>query len=482
LLGDDAAATYGDPERPHRILPRGVRAWGIARKNHPDHKEKAHMRSIKLTAAIAAAATFLALAAAGASALPHLHRGRLGSGKCHISLFAEPHMITSGESVGIFGQLLCLGRPTEGQPVTVYEHTAGSPGITIAGTPTTGEGGFYSLPLSDVTNDGSFYASALTVHSATKVVRVEPVVTLKGPPEPDTLFTGHPSRVTFEGTVNPADEGALLVLQREAATADEEWHPIELSRVGPGGVYSITHTFIAPGDANIRVLVPRHGRFSVRGVSNTLSYVISQRENPNLTINTTDYQTPDGSPVTLSGTLAAGQGKTVTLQERTRGNEFATLTTGTTGSGGTYQFSVTPPQNIAYRVIGAGVQSAVLFQGVKFILTPNPPPTTVEAGQPMTLTGTVTPAIAGKTVYLERENKVGGGYHVVDVGSVLSNGTYSITDYLFGVGDAVLRVKVPGNPEYLQISSAPFTVDVTAAPAGSLKPSAQPKVPNEGTV
>jgi hypothetical protein len=439
------------------------------------------MRSIKLTAAIAAAATFLALAAAGASALPHLHRGRLGGGKCHIKLFAEPHLITSGESAEVFGQLLCLSGD-EGQPVTVYEHTAGSPGLKIAGTTTTGAGGFYSFVVSDVTNDSSFYATALTVQSATKAVRVQPVVTLKGPPEPDTLFTGHPSRVTFEGTVNPADEGALLVLQRESATSDEEWHPIELGRVGPGGAYSITHTFIAPGDANIRVLVPRHGRFSVRGVSNTLSYVVSQRENPNLTINTTDYQPPDGSPVTLSGTLAAGQGKMVTLQERTRGNEFATVTTITTGSGGAYQFVVTPPQNIAYRVIGAGVNSAVLFQGVKFILTPNPPPTTVQAGQAMTLTGTVTPAIAGKTVYLERENKIGGGYHVVDVGSVLANGTYSITDFVFGVGQAVFRVKVPGNTEYLQISSTPFTVEVTPGPPGSLKPEAQPKPPSEGTV
>jgi hypothetical protein len=100
----------------------------------------------------------------------------------------------------------------------------------------------------------------------------------------------------------------------------------------------------------------------------------------------------------------------------------------------------------------------------------------------LTLEGTLTPATAGEPVYLERENRIGGGYHVVDVGSVLSNGTYSITDYVFGVATAVFRVKVPGNAEYLPISSAPFTVDVTAAPEGSLKPEAQPKGPTEGTV
>jgi hypothetical protein len=447
------------------------------------------MRSIKLTAAIAAAAALLTLAAAGASARPLAHKHAGASGNCRIELFAEPHLITSGETVAVFGQLRCGAGSNEGQAVTVYGRSGDSPALTILGTPTTGAGGFYSLEQKDVTSDSFYYASALGVHSATRVVRVEPVVTLGGPPETLTLFTGFRDRVTFTGTVSPADAGAQMVLQRENATSNEEWHPIQLGVVGPGGVYAFTHRFVRPGDANIRVLVRRHGELTVRGVSNTLSYGISQRENPGLTINTEpSYSIPYGSPITLSGILASGAGTTVTLQARTRGNEFATVTTAPTGAGGAYKFVTTPLQNTAYRVTAGVVKSAVLFEGVKYILTAGISATTIQAGQPLTFEGTVTPGTEGKTVYLERENNLGGDFHVVDVATVIPGkthsepGTYSITDHIFGAGKAVFRVKVPGDPDNQQTSSAPFTVEVTPASPGALKPAAQPKGPSEGTV
>ena len=441
------------------------------------------MRSFRLISALAAASALLMLTAPGASAhrLGHKHASPIG--KCRIDLFAEPHTITSGESVQLFGQLLCPGGSTEGQTVTVYGHSVGSPGLKVLGTATTTAGGFYSLVQSDVTTDSFFYASALSARSGTKTVRVAPVVTLGGPSEKLTLFTGLRNRVTFTGAVNPADAGAVLALQRENATTSEEWHQIQLGVVGEGGVYSITHTFVAPGDANIRVVVRRHGKFSVRGISNTLSYGISQKENPSLTINTTAYSVPYASPITLSGILAAGPGKTVTLQAHARGGkEFAPVTSTTTTTGGDYKFVVTPLQNTAYQVTGAGVKSAVLFEGVKYILTAGISATTIQSGQPLTFAGTVTPGTAGKVVYIERENAFGGGFHVVDVGSVLAGGTYSITDYIFGTGKAVLRVKVPGDPDNQQALSEPFPVEVTPAPPGSLKPVVQPKVPTEGTV
>ena len=440
------------------------------------------MRSIKLTAAIAAALTLLMLAATGASARPLGHKHEGAASKCRIDLFAEPHTITSGESVEVFGQLRCPGGSTEGQTVTVYGRSVGSPAFKVLGTPTTAAGGFYSLVQSDVTTDSSFYASALGARSATRNVRVAPVVTLKGVSETVPLFTGFRNRATFTGAVNPADAGAELVLQRENATSSEEWNAIQFGTVGEGGLYSITHTFEVPGDANIRVVVRPHGKFSVRGISNTLSYGISQKQNPSLTILTTSYSVPYGSPVTLSGILAAGAGKTVTLQARTFGKEFAPVTTTTTTTGGDYSFIVTPLQNTRYRVTGGGLKSAVLFEGVKYILTVGASAKTVQAGQPLRFAGTVTPGTVGKLVYLERENSSGGGFHVVDGGSVEPGGTYSITDYIFGSGKAVFRVRIPGDPDNQQASSETFPIEVTPAPPSSLKPAAQPKVPSEGTV
>lgn len=450
------------------------------------------MRSIKLTAAIPAAALLLAFAAAGASARPFAHRHGEHGGRCRISLFAEPHTITSGESVQVFGRVLCPGASGEGQPVTVYGHAGsrpgparllGSAGLTVLGTSTSGPGGFYSFVQSNVTGDTIFSASALGARSIRKAVRVAAVVTLSGPSEALPLFTGARDRVTFTGTVSPGDTGAKLVLQREDATANEEWHAIGFGVVGPGGAYSLTHRFVRPGDANIRIIVRRHGQFGVRGISNTLSYGISQRENPGLSINTTAYSVPYGSPVTLTGVLASGAGKTVTLETRTFGEKFAAVASAVTTAGGAYKFVGTPLHNTAYRVTaGPVLRSAVLFEGVKYILTAGVSSSTVQSGQPLTFAGTVTPGNAGKIVYLERQNSFGPGYHVVDVATVAAGGTYSLTDFVFGVGKGVFRVKVPGDPTNQAVFSTPFSVEVTPAPPGSLQPTIQPKQPSEGQV
>ena len=64
----------------------------------------------------------------------------------------------------------------------------------------------------------------------------------------------HPP-VTFAGEVSPLDAGAIVVLQRESATANEEWRAIGRGHGRRAGKYSIAHTFGVPGDANIRVVV-----------------------------------------------------------------------------------------------------------------------------------------------------------------------------------------------------------------------------------
>jgi hypothetical protein len=450
------------------------------------------MRLIRITAAFAATATLPVLSApVTASARPHVrphvrqraHRHASPGGTCRISEFAEPHTITSGESVQVFGQLRCSGSG-EGQTVTVFAASPGTSGFKALGTTTTGAGGFYSFVQSDVTASSLFYASAAGARSATREVRVAPAVTLTGPPEAQPLFTGFRNRVTFSGSVSPASVGATVVLQREAATGNEEWRGIAFGVVEGGGVYVIRHTFVRPGDANLRVVVRKRGRFTVRGISNTVSYGISQRENPALTIHTTAYTVAYGSPVTLTGNLAAGAGKTVTLLARSRsiGASFTTVTSTTTGPGGSYSFVQTPLVDTVYRVVSGPTNSAALFEGVKYVLSAGVSATTVQAGQPLTFAGTVTPGLVGKNVYLERENAFGGGFHVADVASVAAGGTYSMTDFVFGAGRAVFRVKVHGDRNNQQAVSGPFAIEVTPAPPGSLRPAAQPKQPKEGQI
>src|SRR5581483_6353353 len=195
------------------------------------------------------------------------------------------------------------------------------------------------------------------------------------------------SRVTFAGLVNPSDAGARVALQRENAASVEEWHAIQESIVKPGGGYVFTHTFLVPGDANLRVIVRPHGKITARGVSNTLSYEISQAQNPRLTIFSSADPAPFGSPVTISGVLAGGANQKVTLAGHTFGSVgFANVQETVTDGSGAYKFVIaSAQQSTSLRVQSAtGVRSAVLFEGVRYGLTAGVSAGTVQAGHPLT--------------------------------------------------------------------------------------------------
>jgi hypothetical protein len=443
------------------------------------------MRSIKLSSALVvgvmALAPATALAAHGKGGLGHAHNSPAG---CRVSVFAEPHLITSGESAQLFGVLTCARNPSAaaGQAVTVYEHAVGTPGFTVLGTTTTGAGGAYTLPTSAITSDVQFYVVAANARSAKRVVKVAPLVTLTavGVADGSQLKTGRANKVAFGGNVTPADGGAEVWLERENATSSEEWHVIQIGTVRGDGSYLLIHRFIVPGDANLRVLVRPHGKFDVKGISNTLSFEISQAQNPRLTIFSSADPVPFGQPVTISGVLAGGASQKVTLLGHTVGSPvFTKIEETTTDSTGAYKFTVaSATANTYYRVTGAGISSAVLYEGVKYILTAAASTTMLPAGQPITFSGTVTPGHEGKVVYLERENAFGGGFHVVDLATVTASSTYSITHFVFGVGKQVYRVRVPGDPSNQAVSSPTFPIEVTPAPPGSLRPVQQGTLPH----
>jgi hypothetical protein len=437
------------------------------------------MRASRLIPALLAVSALLVLAPAGATARPAQHKSNAtAKGRCRLSLHVEPHTITAGEPVQLFGQLQCPGGGTEGQPVTIYERTGGLPIFKIISTQTTAAGGFYSLVVSTITTDAQFYARATGARSANKTVKVAPVVHLEGPPEKTPLLTGPKNKVLFKGTVVPADVGAEVVLQREAATSFEEWGVIQRGVVGAGGVFTFLHRFVAPGEANIRAVVRPHRPFTVRGVSVPLSYVINQTQNPNLTIESAADPIPYGTPTTIKGVLKGGSGQTITLLSRKKGAaKFTLFGTTVAGGAGEYKFVQVPLVNTFYRVTGAGQNSAILFEGVKYILTSGVSPKAIQSGQSITVSGTVTPAHAGKPVYLERENVFGGGFHVADVGTVGATGTYSIVHFVFGPGKPVFRVHVAGDPENQGVSSPVFTIDVAQAPLASLQPRPQEREP-----
>ncbi len=434
------------------------------------------MRSPKLMSALALALVALAVPATAAARAHHHGAGRHSAspGSCRLTLDVAPRLLTSGETALAYGQASCPAAAEAGQTVTIYERAATTGGYSVAGTATTDPHGFYQLTTPALTQNSVFYAALSGARSPQRTVRVIAQVELTGPQEGKPLFagihTGRQNAVTFTGTVSPADSGAEVVLQRQNEVRGRGWHRIGRTIVNSTGGFALTHVFWVPGASDIRVLV-RSNKRNVLSTSNTLSYDITQAQNPALTIVTSaDPIAYDGS-VVISGAAAGAPNASLTLLARTANGSFKPVATTNANSEGKYAFPAqTMLASTFYRVQGASRRSAVLYQGVKYVLTVNPTAASAQSGQPFSVTGTVTPARAGHEIYLQRLSPQGTSWHVVGVGTVNADGSYAISHVFFAPGTDALRVKIPGDPENGGTASTPFDLTVTPAPGASLKP------------
>ena len=411
------------------------------------------MRSRTLIPAITAVISLLALIPSGAFA----HKHPSPSGRCIVSMQVAPRQISAGEPVVIFGRLRCVNRASAaGQQVILYHHLAGLPGFTPVQSAITDAHGFYELSRADgvVETNRSFFVRSHGARSATKRIRVAAQVTLSGSVE-GALLTGYPNRVTFTGAVSPADVGARVILQRQNALTGNQWRRIDSGIVEATGNFTITHTFIVAGDANLRVLVRSQGR-NVPSESNILADTVSQAQNPELTIQASADPISSGETVTISGKLTAGTDRSLTLMARTaRQPGFTPVAQTTSNSSGEYSFPAQSPANSTFYRVDAGavslptecgvsgdciatpVSSAVLYEGVKDVLTAQASPTTVQAGQSVTFSGTVSPDQTGHVIYLERQNARGPGFHVIQAVVRRRRLRYTIVHRFYDAGTKV---------------------------------------------
>jgi hypothetical protein len=429
------------------------------------------MRFLRLIPAVAALTGALAIAPPSASAFKH--PGPLG--RCRVSINVAPKRIVANDPITIWGRLSCL-RPASAADKTVklFEHVRGTPGLTYVQSVTTDANGFYEIEKAggDVTTNRFFLVRAHGAQSARREVLVEAEVNLSGPAEGTELYTGHANAVTFTGTVNPADANARVILQRQNALTGNEWHAIDRGVVQSDGTFSIEHAFRYPGDADIRVLV-RSGPINIPSRSNVLTYEISQAQNPALTIESSADPIVFGQSLTISGKLAGAddQSQQVTLYARTAGQRYAAIAQTTTNTEGAYSFSPESPTNSTfYRVQSASERSAALYEGVRYLLTAQVSQTQVQAGAPVTFSGSVAPGHAGGIVYLERKDAKGPGYHVIQVAQIAEGSTYTIEHRFYDAGMKTVRVFVPGDPLNAAAASQPFVIEVTPAPIAALVP------------
>ena len=94
--------------------------------------------------------------------------------------------------------------------------------------------------------------------------------------------------------------------------------------------------------------------------------------------------------------------------------------------------------------------------------------TSVQVGEALTFSGTVTPAQIGQPVYLERQVGSGVSFHVVKIGVLSAESTFSFEETPLVVGTQVFRIVYPGASGSQGATSQLFTVQARAASAGEL--------------
>lgn len=397
-----------------------------------------------------------------AQAAPRHNRG--------LTINVTPNPILAGEAVLIYGQL--NGSPVAGQTVVLYHHLAGSDrGYTRVSSTTTDSRGFYSFPRAEdvVTTDRSWYvreAGVHSIHSRTVYERVAALVSLA--PSVTSQDTEHP--VVFTGHVTPDHAGERVALQEQVGSSDD-WRTLKLGRLGPGSNYSISYRWRVAGDHDVRVVFPGDLR-NVRGASDPVTVTIQQAQIPGFTINTSAPIVSDGQPVTISGVGPAST--PVTLYARSPGQgSYMPVANTTTGADGTYTLTPQmPTQNTLYQVrttFPPAHHSAVLFEGVRDVVTMSSSSSTSAVGGKVTFDGTVLPDKAGHVIYLERLG-ADGDWHVVEIGFVRGTSTFQFAWRFGTAGTTTFRARITSDSDNVGAASAPVSVTVAPAPTSSLPP------------
>jgi hypothetical protein len=408
------------------------------------------------------------------SAAPHHNHG--------LTINATPNPIITGDAVLIYGQLNTPNRAN--QMIVLYHRVNPAPHFTVIGVTKTDAFGFYEFTREEgivLTNRSWFVRAPLlpgNIHSRTIHERVAAALSLA--PSSITGDTGHP--ITFTGHVLPAvvHSGESVFLQAQVGAAGDEWRTIKRGVIDASSNYSIPYRFAIPGVRDLRVAFRGDVR-NIAAVSDTVSVTIQQVQNPTFTINTSASIIDDGSSATISGvlyqvpatatsTLLPEPNVNVTLWGRQDNGTPQRLDHATTGMDGSYTFTASPQHNTVYQVrttFAPARHTALLFEGVRDVVTINPSSTTSMVGQTVTFTGTVQPDKAGHVIELQRLGK-DGDYHTVAIGVVNVSSAYKFVWRFGSPGVHTFRTVVPGGPENVSGHSPAVAITVSPAPISTL--------------
>ena len=398
----------------------------------------------------------LALAAAlpGATdAAPHHNRG--------LTINATPNPINAGDAVLIYGQL--NGQPLGGQTILLYQHVAGShQGYTLAGQTTTQSNGFYSFDnITGVESNTRYFAKEAGVHgvhSRTVDERVAALVSIAA--NPTTADTSTP--IMFSGQVTPNQAGHRVLLQEQNQKTGD-WHTLKTGRLSSSSSYAISYRWRTPGVRDVRALFPADGT-NIAGASDGVTVTIQQAQVAGFTIQSSQPIIPEGSGVTISGVLSDGATTSVTLWERHADEaRFRPVHSRVTGGDGSYSFTEMPTVSTLYQVrttFAPKRHSAVLFQGVRDVVTLTPSSTTSTVGGVVTFSGNVDPDKAGRVIHLLRLG-ADGDWHTVETTRVRFDSTFHFGWRFARAGSFEFRARIYSDEHDVGAASAPVTITVS---------------------
>ncbi|MGI8712381.1 MAG: hypothetical protein ACR2NR_04210 [Solirubrobacteraceae bacterium] len=418
--------------------------------------------------ATALAAFAVAAVPSLASAAPHHNRA--------LTIHLVPQSIIAGDEVDIIGQL--KGADSANQPIVLYHRINPASQFSVISRTTTDTFGRYEFVRADgiVTSNRSWFVRGpATTHSRVMHEHVASSVSISPDPASGGIVLGttaHP--VVFSGHVTPDHTGQVVHLQI-SGNDGSTWRTISQTRLSSGSNYTIQQAFRTAGERDVRVVLPGDVR-NTEGDSDAVSVEIQQTQRTGFSIQSSSQLIATGTSATISGVVDQpgssnpDAGASVSLYAHApQAGPYRLAYTTTTGTDGSYSFTVAPSTNewyVAKLTYTPSVHSAQLFQGVQDSVSMTGP-ATATVDQHVEFTGSVTPDKSGHVIYLQ---KLGADsvWHTVEIRQVSTGSTFSFGWTFGAAGTKEFRARILGGPVNVGGVSQPVAVNVSLPPLSTL--------------
>lgn len=304
---------------------------------------------------------------------------------------------------------------------------------------------------------------AVTISSSAITVNAAAVITIST--DRSSYLPGQ--TLTISGTVSPVTAGQDVAIIIYDPTGN--LRAVDQVTPNPDGTYSKDVMTFAPGNPS----GTWSAKVTYQAASATASFTFSVGPPPRaptrITCGLSDSSITVGLSITVTGSINASLTAQVTIQANADGSTWINLTTVNTDSGGRFSYSWTPNAVGTYRVRASWPGNQQYSEATSDIVTLtvtkvsttiscSVSPAEVNQGSPVTTSGSINPAAAGKNVTLTYKKPDGAtSTKIVKTGS---DGKFTDTYTPDTAGSWTVSASWTGDQTYrgASSSSASFTV------------------------